>query len=84
MKSGAALPGSTTAAGLTRAQAAAYVAISPSLFDRAVRDGLMPPARLCYGRCVWDRKEVEQFFSLWPHKASGPDSAPDDTENPWD
>src|SRR6516165_5932118 len=42
--------------GLSRIEAAAYIGVSPSTFDKLVVDGRMPqPVRINY-RVVWDRK----------------------------
>jgi hypothetical protein len=38
--------------GVNREQAAAYVGISAGLFDRLVHHGLMPDARMVYGRLM--------------------------------
>ena len=68
------LPASLPPRGLSRAQAAAYVGISPSLFDQMVRDGRMPTAKRINGRVVWDRRRVDEMF----------DALDDCGENPWD
>lgn len=44
--------------GLSREQAAAYVGIGATLFDRAVADGKMPAPLRLYGRVVWDRARL--------------------------
>jgi hypothetical protein len=48
---------------LPRAHAAAYLGISPTLFDRAIKDGLMPKPVRIYGRIVWDRLQLDLAFS---------------------
>lgn len=61
--------------GLSRAEAAAYVGISASLFDELVIDGRMPRPKLINTRNVWDRYEIDAAFDELPVKG---------TENPWD
>jgi len=61
--------------GLSRIEAAAYVGVSPSLFDGMVNDGRMPPPKRINSRNVWDRCSLDAAF----------DDLPDKTErNPWD
>jgi predicted DNA-binding transcriptional regulator AlpA len=58
-------------------EAAAYVGISPSLFDMMVKEGRMPKPKRINSRVVWDRVEVDLAF----------DDLPDDGAalvNPWD
>jgi predicted DNA-binding transcriptional regulator AlpA len=43
------LPQSLSPRGLSREQAAAYVGISPSLFDALVKDGRMPAPKRIMG-----------------------------------
>ena len=53
------LPAGLAPRGLSRVQAAAYVGVSPSTFDRMMRDGLMPPPIRVYSRTVWDRERLD-------------------------
>jgi predicted DNA-binding transcriptional regulator AlpA len=57
------LPTSLPPRGLSRAQAAAYVGISPSLFDEMVKDGRMPKPVRINGRIVWDRVKLDEAFA---------------------
>lgn len=57
------LPPSLPPRGLDRAQAAAYVGLSPSTFDKLVRDGRMPKPTHIGARVVWDRIKVDEAFS---------------------
>ena len=41
--------------GLCRVEAAAYVGVSPTLFDEMVGDGRMPRPKRINARSVWDR-----------------------------
>lgn len=60
------LPTSLPPRGLSRVQAAAYIGVSPSLFDEMVRDGRMPkPARI-NARTVWDRVKLDEAFAELP------------------
>ena len=54
------LPPSLPPRGLSRIEAAAYVGVSPTLFDRMVGEDQMPrPAR--YGRrLLWDRRQIDR------------------------
>lgn len=71
------LPFSLPPRGLSREQAAAYVGISPSLFDALVKDGRMPGPKRINSRTVWDRLELDAAFAALP----GNDAS---TTNPWD
>jgi predicted DNA-binding transcriptional regulator AlpA len=53
------LPHSLPPRGLSRVESAAYVGVSPSLFDSMVKDGRMPPPKRINGRTVWDRKRLD-------------------------
>lgn len=70
------LPQSLAPRGLSREQAAAYVGISPSLFDMLVKDGRMPGPRHINARAVWDRLQLDAAFAALPGN--------DDAVNPWD
>jgi predicted DNA-binding transcriptional regulator AlpA len=56
------LPQSLAPRGLSREQAAAYVGISPSLFDMLVKDGRMPGPKRINSRVIWDRLKLEAAF----------------------
>lgn len=70
-----ALPPSLPPRGLCRAEAAAYLGISPNTFDRMVEDGRMPGPKRINSRKVWDRLALDVAFVALP----GEDEA-----NPWD
>lgn len=60
---GQALPPTLPPRGLSRTQAAAYIGVSPTTFDRMILDKLMPrPARI-YGRTVWDIRKLDAAFA---------------------
>lgn len=70
------LPKSLPPRGLSRAESAAYIGVSPSLFDILVTDGRMPLPKRINGRTVWDRQRLDRAF----------EALPDDGNdlNPWD
>jgi predicted DNA-binding transcriptional regulator AlpA len=70
------LPQSLPPRGLSREQAAAYVGISPSLFDMLVKDGRMPAPKRINSRTVWDRLQLDEAFTAIPSN--------DAAVNPWD
>ena len=57
------LPPSLAPRGLSRVQAAAYIGVSPSLFDAMVKDGRMPKAARINSRTVWDRIKLDAAFA---------------------
>jgi predicted DNA-binding transcriptional regulator AlpA len=50
--------------GLSRTEAAAYIGVSPSLFDAMVKDGRMPKPKRINARTVWDRKKLDAAFDM--------------------
>jgi predicted DNA-binding transcriptional regulator AlpA len=76
-KSQSVLPPSLPPRGLSREQAAAYVGVSPSLFDAIVKDRRMPGPKRINARAVWDRLELDAAFAALP----GNDAS---MMNPWD
>jgi predicted DNA-binding transcriptional regulator AlpA len=69
------LPAGVMPRGLSRVRAAAYVGVSPTTFDRMVRDKLMPQPIRIYGRIVWDIRKLDEAFAAFDK------SEPSD--NPW-
>lgn len=57
------LPSSLPPRGLSRVQAAAYVGVSPGLFDTMVADGRMPKPVRINARTVWDRVKLDEAFA---------------------
>jgi predicted DNA-binding transcriptional regulator AlpA len=55
--------------GLSRAQAASYVGVSPSLFDEMVKDGRMPQPKHINARVVWDKRLLDEAFEALPEGA---------------
>ena len=70
-----ALPASLAPRGLCRVQAAQYVGISPTTFDRMVEAGQMPAPKKIACRKVWDRLALDVAFVALPDEAA---------PNPWD
>jgi hypothetical protein len=60
---------------MSRAEAARWVGVSPSLFDQMVKDGRMPGPKLVNSRTIWDRWTLDHAFENLPDR---------DARNPWD
>ncbi|SHF04090.1 hypothetical protein SAMN02745157_1498 [Kaistia soli DSM 19436] len=60
------LPRSLAPRGLNRAEAAAYVGVSPTLFDEMVKDGRMPGPKRVNARTIWDLRRLDQCFDALP------------------
>ena len=69
--------------GLSRIEAAAYVGVSPSLFDTMVDDGRMPRPVRINARTVYDRIAVEDAWARLAGRGEGVVQAAND-ENPLD
>lgn len=76
------LPDNLAPVGISREQAAAFIGISASTFDRLVYDGLMPDGRKIFGRIVWDVAEVAQAFRSLPRRSEAVDPK-SKGDNPW-
>lgn len=64
-----ALPPSLAPLGLGREVAAQMLGIGVVKFDEMVRDGRMPRPKRIDARKVWDRRELEAYFSALPNDA---------------
>ena len=62
--------------GLRRRDAARYLGVSPSTFDRLREAGIAPPPRQLMGVIIWDRHELDALFSDLADAT--------ETMNPWD
>src|SRR6185437_1841550 len=62
--------------GLSRAESARYIGISPSKFDELVKDHRMPAPKQIDGRRVWDRLGLDEAFAALPDIEG--------SANPWD
>lgn len=67
MASQTALPSTLAPRLVTREGAAAYISVSPTLFDRMVQDGIMPaPKRLTDRRKAWDVRQLDEAVDRLP------------------
>lgn len=48
--------------GVDRREAADIVGVSPTFFDRLVREGTMPRPIALHGRKIWNRIQIEKAF----------------------
>ena len=71
------LPLSLPPRGLSREEAAAYIGVSPSLFDILVKDGRMPAPKRLNSRVVWDRLKLDVAFEVLD------DTDADGTDDEW-
>lgn len=60
------------ARGLSRKEAAEYVGVGVSLFDRMVKDGRMPKCKPMDGRKVWDRNQLDDALDALPNEGAKP------------
>ncbi|WP_394891119.1 helix-turn-helix transcriptional regulator [Mesorhizobium sp. AaZ16] len=63
--------------GLRRTAAAAYIGISPSLFDRARAAGVIPAPRQMFGVALWDRHDLNSLFDGKPAMKADNDNSSD-------
>jgi hypothetical protein len=70
------LPTSLPPRGLSRVQSAAYIGVSPTLFDEMVEDGRMPRPTRINARTVWDRLKLDEAFAALSDDR-------DDPSDPW-
>lgn len=76
MPKGRPLPTNLAPRGVAREEAAAYIGIGATLFDRMVQAGTMPRPKTIGGRRVWDVRALDRAFSALPSEG--------DDNNPWD
>ncbi|MCB1470700.1 MAG: hypothetical protein KDK08_26905 [Rhizobiaceae bacterium] len=62
---------------LSRPQAAVYIGVSPSTFDKLVADGTMPKPKRVLSRVLWDIRKLDLSIDRLP----GDDEI---DHNPWD
>lgn len=65
------LPLSLPPRGLSRTEAAAYIGVSPTLFDEMVQDGRMPRPKRVNARTVWDRRRIDLAFDALDEQDGG-------------
>ena len=66
--------------GLSREEAANYIGIGPTKFDKMVKDGRMPRPKRVDGRVVWDLRKLDAAFDALEENDPDKPEAP----NPWD
>lgn len=71
------LPVSLPPRGLSRVEAAAYIGVSPTMFDEMVKDSRMPTPKRINSRTVWDRKKLDAAFDALPDEQEEP------RDDPW-
>ena len=54
--------------GMSREEAARYVGVGPTLFDEMVIDRRMPKPRRINNRVIWDRAELDLYFTNLPRR----------------
>lgn len=74
------LPPSLAPRGLRRVEAAAYIGVSPSTFDKMVARGVMPKPKRFRGLVIWDRWQIDEAFSAIPNDGE----VAEPPANPWD
>jgi predicted DNA-binding transcriptional regulator AlpA len=62
--------------GLSRVEAAGYVGVSPTTFDRLVTEAKMPKAKRIFSRSVWDVRQLDAAFDALDSDGTA--------SNPWD
>lgn len=65
--------------GLRRAEAAAFIGVSPTKFDEWVESGIMPKPKRQDGVVVWDVMALDAAFEALPD-----DDGPGANETGWD
>lgn len=83
MTRAAVLPPTLAPIGIDRVEAAAFIGIGETLFDRLVSEGIMPQPRMLRGRNVWDVDELAKAFRAIPHRSEPVDAGAKGV-NPWD
>lgn len=68
---------------LSRVEAAAYVGVSPTTFDRMMADGFMPGPKRIYARVLWDVRALDAAIDCLPGEGNSSDAVSSDS-NEWD
>jgi predicted DNA-binding transcriptional regulator AlpA len=69
------LPLSLPPRGLSRVEAAHYVGLGATTFDRAVADGLMPKPFRIYGRVLWCRQTLDAALDVLRDTQAGAEAS---------
>lgn len=64
-----------TRRGLSRVEAAGYVGISPTTFDKMVATGEMPSPKRIGTRTIWDVRALDLAFDALPAEDSAADNS---------
>ena len=70
----------------SREQAATYLSISVTFFDKHVANGTLPPPKGLGERLFWDKLDLDHFLDNLPYRGPGrPDqAAPNSAISDWD
>ena len=63
---------------LRRERAAVYLDVSPTKFDKMVKDGVVPAPKRLQGMKVWDRSDLDTFADHLPYATAITDTSWDD------
>ena len=69
--------------GLSEAEAAMYLSLSPSFFRRLVDAKVMPRPRVVGTRRIWDVDELDAAFKALPREGGEDDVAFEGSESSW-
>lgn len=69
--------------GLSLEEAAAYVGVGTSTFEKAVIQGAMPQARKLFGRVLWDAEELHAAFRRLPRNGLSRQNVAGDDGEDW-
>ena len=69
--------------GLSEAEAAIYLSLSPSFFRRLVEQGAMPRPRIAGSRRIWDVEELDVAFKALPREGGEEGLCGGDGDNSW-
>lgn len=60
-----------TRRGLSRVEAAGYIGVSPTTFDRLVSEAKMPKPKRIFSRSVWDVRQLDSAFEALDSDEAG-------------
>lgn len=60
--------------GLSRGEAAGYVGVSPTTFDKMIERGEMPSPKRVGNRKIWDVRALDLAFDALPGEDAAPES----------
>jgi predicted DNA-binding transcriptional regulator AlpA len=59
---------------MKRPEAARYIGVSESTFDRLVEDGDVPPGKPQRGCVTWDIRDLDAYADRLPYKGEAPET----------